>query len=120
MIDFVQRLAGYSALGEVTHHVLPFLFGAGGNGKSVFLDVLIAALGDYASTAPADFLMAGGRDDENAVARLSGLRLVVCSEVEQTARFNESKIKVLTGGDRLTARFLYQRHFTFTPTTPSG
>ena len=115
MIAFIQRLAGYSAAGVVTHHVLPFLHGAGGNGKSVFLDVLIALLGDYASTAPADFLMTGGREDENAVARLAGLRLVVCSEVAQGSHFNEAKIKLLTGGDRLTARFLYQRHFTFTP-----
>jgi P4 family phage/plasmid primase-like protien len=116
VIAFVQRLAGYSAAGVVLHHVLPFLHGSGGNGKSVFLDVLVAILGDYASTAPVDFLMANARADESATARLSGLRLVVCSEVNQTARFDEAKVKLLTGGDRLTARFLYGRHFTFEPT----
>ena len=116
MIGFIQRLAGYSACGVVTHHVLPFLHGGGGNGKSVFLDVLVNVLGDYASTAPSGFLMAGGKDDENAIARLSGLRLVVCSEVNRTAKFDEAKVKILTGGDQLTARFLYQRHFTFKPT----
>jgi P4 family phage/plasmid primase-like protien len=115
MVTFVQRLAGYSACGVVLHHVLPFLHGAGGNGKSVFLDVIVSVLGDYASTAPSGFLMAGGREDENAVARLAGLRLVVCSEVNQSARFDEAKVKLLTGGDKLTARFLYQRHFTFKP-----
>jgi putative DNA primase/helicase len=115
MVTFVQRLAGYSACGIVLHHVLPFLHGAGGNGKSVFLDVVVSVLGDYASTAPSGFLMAGGREDENAVARLAGLRLVVCSEVNQSARFDEAKVKLLTGGDKLTARFLYQRHFTFKP-----
>jgi P4 family phage/plasmid primase-like protien len=116
MVTFVQRLAGYSACGIVLHHVLPFLHGAGGNGKSVFLDVIVSVLGDYASTAPSGFLMAGGREDENAVARLAGLRLIVCSEVNQAARFDEAKVKLLTGGDKLTARFLYQRHFTFKPT----
>lgn len=115
MAAFVQRLAGYSALGLVTHHVLPFLHGSGGNGKSVFLDVLVEILGDYASTSPPAFLMAG-KQDESAIARLSGLRLVVCSEVSQSSRFDEAKVKLLTGGDQLTARHLYGRHFTFKPT----
>jgi P4 family phage/plasmid primase-like protien len=42
--------------------------------------------------------------------------MVVCSEVNQTARFNEAKVKLLTGGDQITARFLYHEHFTFQPT----
>lgn len=116
MVAFIQRLAGYSACGVVTHHVLPFLHGSGGNGKSVFIDVMLALLGDYASTAPSGFLMASGRQDEAAIARLAGLRLVVASEVNQSSKFDEAKVKELTGGDRLTARFLYQGHFTFKPT----
>lgn len=116
LIGFVRRLAGYSATGAVRHHVLPFLFGPGGNGKSVFLDVLVALLGDYATTAPNGFLLAGGREDESAIARLAGFRLVAGSEVNQNSRFDEAKVKLLTGGDRLTARHLYGRHFTFTPT----
>ena len=114
LIGYVQRLAGYSAIGEVLHHVLPFFFGSGGNGKSVFVDVISNLLGDYASSAPPNFLMAG-RDDESAIARLHGLRLVASSEVAQSARFDEAKVKLLTGGDRITARFLYGRHFTYTP-----
>lgn len=116
MVGYIQRLAGYSASGVQLEHVLPFLHGSGGNGKSVFLEVLVAVLGDYASTAPPDFLLATGRQDEAAVARLAGLRLVACSEVNQRARFDEAKVKLLTGGDRLTARFLYGNHFTFLPT----
>lgn len=116
MIPFLQRLAGYSATGKVTHHILPFLHGSGGNGKTVFLEVLQAVLGDYSGAAPADFLLAGGKDELNAVATLSGQRLVVCSEVPQTAKFNEPKVKNLTGGDRLAARFMRENMFTFTPT----
>ena len=114
LIGFVQRLAGYSSMGVVSHHILPFLHGAGGNGKSVMLDVLVGLLGDYATTAPANFLMTG-RSDESAIARLSGQRLVVCSEIDQGARFDEAKVKLITGGDKLTARFLYGQFFTFTP-----
>jgi P4 family phage/plasmid primase-like protien len=50
------------------------------------------------------------------VARLTGQRLVVCSEVNPSAKFNEARIKHLTGGDTITARFLYGQHFTFQPT----
>jgi P4 family phage/plasmid primase-like protien len=113
---FLQRLAGYSATGAVTHHVLPFLHGPGGNGKSVFLDVLRSVLGDYAGSAPAKFLMATREQHETEIARLSGLRLVICSEVNQEDRFDEAKVKLLTGGDALTARFMQQDHFTFIPT----
>lgn len=116
LTEFVQRLAGYSATGSVDRHVLPFLHGPGGNGKSVFLDVLRAVLGDYAGTAPAKFLMAGQQQHETEVARLAGLRLVICSEVNQDDRFDEAKTKLLTGGDALTARFMRQDHFTFEPT----
>jgi len=113
---FVQRLAGYSASGDTRFHILPFLNGPGGNGKSVFLDVLRILLGDYAATAPNTFLMAGQQQHETEVARLQGLRLVVVSEVNQDARFDEAKMKLLTGGDALTARFMRQDHFTFEPT----
>jgi len=116
LIGFVQRLAGYSASGIVSRHVLPFLHGPGGNGKSVFLDVLRMLLGDYAGAAPAKFLMAGQQQHETEVARLAGLRLVICSEVNQDDRFDEAKTKLLTGGDALTARFMRQDHFTFEPT----
>lgn len=116
LIEFVQRLAGYSSLGVVTRHILPFLIGPGGNGKSVFLDVLRALLGDYAATTPAKFLMAGINQHETEIARLSGLRLVISSEVNEEDRFDEAKVKLLTGGDALTARFMHQNHFTFTPT----
>lgn len=116
VIPYIQALAGYAATGQVTHHILPFLFGSGGNGKSVFLDTIIAILGDYATSAPAGFLMAGREQHETEIARLAGMRVVVCSEVNQTSKFDESKVKLLTGGDTLTARFMRQDHFTFTPT----
>jgi putative DNA primase/helicase len=116
MINYVQEISGYSATGLITHHILPFLHGPGANGKSVFLEVLMGVLGDYAAPAPIDLLLATAREDPSAVANLAGKRLVVCSEVGPTARFNEPKVKVLTGGDRLIARFLYGNLFEFTPT----
>ncbi len=116
VISYVQRLAGFSASADVGTHVLPFLHGGGSNGKSVFLDVLRELLGDYATTAPHDFLMHSRSAHETELARLQGMRLVICSEVNQEDRFDEAKMKMLTGGDTITARFMRQDHFTFEPT----
>lgn len=117
LIDYLQRLVGYSAVGEVHAHVLPYCHGSGGNGKGVFLEACVKVLGGYATTAPAGFLMAKmNPGHETEVARLAGARMVLCSEVNDDDRFDEARVKLLTGGDTLTARFMQQDHFTFTPT----
>jgi putative DNA primase/helicase len=116
LIEFIQRLAGYSCIGEVTHNVLPFLHGSGANGKSVFLEVMQGVLGDYAGTAPADLLLQTGKEDHYAKAPLAGQRFVVASEVPPTARFHEQRVKELTGGDRITGRFMRADFFTWVPT----
>jgi P4 family phage/plasmid primase-like protien len=117
LTGYLQRLVGYSAVGVVGPHVLPFCYGSGGNGKGVFLETVTQILGDYATTAPSRFLMAqtyAGHETE--IARLAGARMVLCSEVNEDDRFDEAKVKQLTGGDTLTARFMRQDHFTFKAT----
>lgn len=117
LIDYLRRLVGYSAVGMVGPHVLPFCHGSGGNGKGVFLEAVVKVLGDYATTAPSGFLMATMHaSHETEIARLAGARMVLCSEVNEDDRFDEAKVKQLTGGDTLTARFMRQDHFTFNAT----
>jgi P4 family phage/plasmid primase-like protien len=117
MPSYLQRLIGYSATGVVRQHLLPFAYGAGANGKGVFLETLRAVLGDYATTAPSGFLMSHNyAQHETEIARLSGARMVICSEINDTDKFDEAKVKQLTGGDTLTARFMRMDHFTFRPT----
>jgi len=50
------------------------------------------------------------------IAQLAGVRLVVTSELEEGERFAEAKVKMLTGGDGINARFMRENPFTFTPT----
>lgn len=117
LVSYLQRLVGYSATGVTGAHVLPFAHGSGGNGKGVFLEALAGVLGDYATTAPVGFLMAQLHSShETEIARLAGARMVLCSEVNEADRFDEAKVKQLTGGDTLTARFMRQDHFSFQPT----
>lgn len=115
IIGWIQRLLGYALIGEVREHILPVFYGAGANGKTVLLDTVAALLGDYATPAPRGFLMQGPQQHETEIARLAGLRLVISSETNAGERFDEGKIKLLTGGDKLTARFMRQDHFQFTP-----
>lgn len=121
LIAYMQRLAGLAALGSITEHVLPFLHGTGANGKGVFTLVLQGILGDadaggYAVSAPDGFLMTGRESKhETETARLRGARLVVCSEQTSGKRFDEAKVKRLTGGDRLTGRFMRGDFFDFDP-----
>ena len=115
MIDYVQRLIGISTIGQVIEHVLPFLHGAGGNGKTVFMETISSVLGDYATEAPHGFLLAGRDRHETELASLQGRRFIVASEVNEGTKFDEAKVKALTGGDKITARFMRQDFFTFTP-----
>ena len=121
LIDYLQRLLGHSLVGAVTEHVLPFLHGAGANGKSVLVAVVtrVLGLGDdgYAGQAPSDFLMAKTfAPHPTELARLKGARLVVCQEVNADQRFDEARVKHLTGGDMITGRFMRQDFFSFAPT----
>jgi putative DNA primase/helicase len=50
------------------------------------------------------------------LAGLRGARLVTATETEQGRRWNESRIKEITGGDRITARFMHKDNFTYPPT----
>lgn len=115
MIGYLQRVLGYATTGRVSHHILPFLHGGGQNGKSVLTEVLLRILGDYAITLPSSVLIANRYAHDTELARLSGVRLAVCSEVAEDGRFDEERVKSLTGGDRITARFLYANPFEFTP-----
>lgn len=116
VILFLQRYAGYSLTGLTSEHALVFGYGAGGNGKSVFVNVKVGILADYATTAPMDvFIASSGDRHPTDLAMLRGARLVSASETEEGRQWAESRIKQLTGGDRITARFMRQDFFTFLP-----
>ena len=70
----------------------------------------------YATTAPMDTFVASRTDRHPTdLAMLRGARLVAVSETEEGRTWAESKIKQLTGGDRVTARFMRQDFFSFVP-----
>ena len=73
-------------------------------------------LGDYAANAPMDTFMETRSDRHPTdLAGLRGARFVASIETEQGRRWNESKIKTITGGDKVSARFMRQDFFEFFP-----
>jgi putative DNA primase/helicase len=114
--SYLRRVAGYCLTGVTTEHVMFFCWGTGANGKSVFINTLAGIWGDYAVTAPMETFVASRNDHHPTdLAMLRGARLVVAHETERGRRWAESKIKALTGGDRISARFMRQDFFEFTP-----
>lgn len=113
---FLQRVAGYSLTGLTDEQVLFFLLGPGANGKSIFTRALKAILGRYAITAPMDTFMASlGSRHPTELAMLESHRLVLAAEVEPGLYWAEARIKLITGGDDIAARFMRQDFSEFTP-----
>jgi putative DNA primase/helicase len=61
-------------------------------------------------------LVKSGDGIRNDLARLQGARFVAAVEAEGGKRLAEALVKQLTGGDRITARYLYGEFFEFVPT----
>jgi putative DNA primase/helicase len=118
LIKYMQKAVGYSLTGNTGEECLFILYGTGCNGKGTFAETLIHLLGSYARTAQVDSLMlknVSGSGANPDIARLKGSRVVNAAEPQKNSRLNESLIKQLTGGDMVTARFLYGREFEYRP-----
>jgi putative DNA primase/helicase len=113
---FLQRYVGYCCTGVTTEHKFVFAYGTGANGKSTFLNTIAAIFGDYATVADVGTFIASHTERHPTdVAKLHGFRLVVAQETERGRKWDESKIKTMTGGDKMTARFMRQDFFDFVP-----
>ncbi|MED4827136.1 phage/plasmid primase, P4 family [Bacillus atrophaeus] len=117
IIDFMQKAIGYSLTGDTTEQVMFFLFGNGRNGKSTFINTVQQLLGDYGRQTNSDTFIKKKNDSSinNDIARLDGARFVSAVESEEGQQLSESLVKQITGGEKMSARFLRQEYFEFTP-----
>ena len=114
--EFVTRLMGYALRGDNREHRVVFVTGPGGNGKGAWLRVLESMLGSYGRKAD-DSVFIRRRNDEHktALAGLHGARTAYIDETEEGAAWNESRLKAVSGGDTVTARFMRGDFFDFRP-----
>lgn len=119
LVLYLQRLIGYALTAETREHILLFLWGGGRNGKSTFLRTVQAIFGEYGCSAPRDLLFQpknGGAPHPTELARLYGKRLAVGAELGEHHRFDEAKVKDLTGGDVIACRRMNEDWWEYRPT----
>lgn len=116
IIDYIQKALGYSLTGEISQQAIFLLYGAGANGKSTLIETQRLVVGDYGTTIDSSSLITKKNDSvRNDIARLPNIRFVAASENSKGTILDEELVKKLSGGDQVTARFLFQEEFQFYP-----
>jgi putative DNA primase/helicase len=115
LVEFVQRMTGYSMTGVTREQCFFILHGKGSNGKGIFVDTIRDVLGDYAKDTPVTTFLERKSENTSDLALLSDARVVTASEGDETTSFNESLLKRMSGEDTITCRHMYKEFFTYTP-----
>jgi putative DNA primase/helicase len=114
--SYLQRVAGYCLTGVTREQELFFFYGTGNNGKGVWVSTISGIIQDYHRVTPIEtFTVSQSERHPTDLAGLMGARLVTSAETEQGRRWSEARIKELTGGDKISARFMHQDFFDFFP-----
>lgn len=117
LIEYVQRIVGLAAIGEVYQEAIYIAYGDGSNGKSTFWNTIAAVMGDYAGLISADVLTVGcKRNVKPELAEVKGKRLLIASELEEGQRLSTSIVKQLCSTDLIEGEKKYKDPFKFRPT----
>lgn len=115
-IAFLRRYLGYMLTGDVGEHCLVFFYGTGRNGKGTIVETIIKLLGDYGYAAPMNLLTESKSERHpTELAALRARRGVSASEPPEGARWDDGRIRWLTGGDTITARGMREDFYSFQP-----
>jgi putative DNA primase/helicase len=114
---YLQKVGGYCLTGRTSEEKLLMFCGGPATAKTTHVESKRSVMGDYAATADFETFLKtdNGRGPRNDIARLAGVRLVCASEVPPGRAFDEVTLKQLTGGDTISARFLYGEFFEYKP-----
>ena len=118
IIDSLQTCLGYSLSGSTREQVLFLLHGSGSNGKTTLTEQIAHILGDYAENIASNVLMQQNNPNSSAtfsIAKLQTARFVETGETEKGGSIAESQVKILTGGDSISAQFKFGNEFSFKP-----
>jgi putative DNA primase/helicase len=116
LIAYLQRTFGYCLTGDISEQAIFFNHGAGQNGKTVLMSTVSGVFGDYCRTAAIEtFTESRNERHPTELARLHGARLVTATETEAGRHWAESRLKEITGGEKITARFMHKDNFEYLP-----
>jgi putative DNA primase/helicase len=117
MITYLKRLVGMSLTADIGAQQLQFLYGTGQNGKSTFLNIILALLGEYGMQAAPNFLLVREHEQHpTELTDLFGKRFVSTIEIEKGKELAEALMKTLTGSERVRARRMREDFWEFPPT----
>jgi putative DNA primase/helicase len=115
---WLQKALGYCMFGHNKERVIFFIVGPTRTGKTVILQAIDYALGDLSAHIRPEVLLrqrvSSDRPDPE-VAKLVGRRVVFAFETEESQKLAESKVKRMTGGDKISTRDLHQKSFEYDP-----
>lgn len=115
---YIHKAIGYSLTADVREQCWFGCYGTGANGKSMLRDAVGTVFGEYGFTAGANLVSRGRGESKRDfdIVPLQGKRFVSASEINQGAVWDESRMKLLTGGDELHAEIKGGADFNFKPT----
>ncbi|WP_058635367.1 phage/plasmid primase, P4 family [Aureimonas ureilytica] len=115
-IRLLQQWGGYSLTGDTKEQKLVFAYGPGGAGKGTSINTIGDIMGDYTVNVPMETLTVSKHNAHpTELAYLAGARMARASETEKGRGWAENRIKVMTGQDKITARFMHKDFFEFKP-----
>ena len=116
LIDYVQRIVGLAAIGEVYQEAMIIAYGDGSNGKSTFWNTIATVMGSYAGLISADVLTVGcKRNVKPELAEVKGMRLLIASELDEGQRLSTGIVKQLCSTDLIEGEKKYKDPFKFRP-----
>ena len=121
IIGYLQAVVGYSLTGTTEEQMAVILYGLGSNGKTTFIETIMAmfGVGEFCEQTSFEVFLSKSSDSTSGpqpgLAKLKGARLVSASESDSGRKLNESLLKHVTGLATITARFLYRDSFSFEP-----
>ena len=114
--QYLQRVFGYGMTGSSRDHALSFWYGSGRNGKGTIAHAFRHAMGDYGLEVGSELFMESHNDRHpTEIAVLRGARFIAASEIDTGRKWNEARLKRLTGGDPISARYIGKDLFEFEP-----
>lgn len=107
---YVQQILGCALVGTPLLHLLPVFVGSGRNGKGTLVHALGDCVGtDYSGPVDKSLLISSKFESHpTKLMALKGKRLVTASETDAGDKFAAASLKMLTGGDAISARGMRQ------------
>lgn len=120
MINYLQRLLGYSITGYTNEQLFIVFWGDGSNGKGKLQNFMRNLMSQYYRQLTSDVVIDARKPDSGAASphlmQLLGSRVAFVDESSAGDKLNDQIVKNATGDSTIVARPLYGEHIKINPT----